>query len=261
MPALAVWLCAAAPALAQQTAAASSAKAPLSAAQKLMFDRPHLKKIHKPVVLIYDFQRKGMQLKKLGLAFKDRVRVIIDRVRAGGGKDISFEFFTGKHRLPYADIGNFHGNPILMLFLNNDLRAQRRVLGGQVNYFRNRIRDALAAKARVEDVTVAGPSGTGAGGAATGGAIAGKKITITPYAGDRNRAKFKAYEHKVYEFILAPGIPGEVYMLRSFVPNTDKSLPPLAEETLKFASVAELKPRSSGATADRPRTSTREIKR
>lgn len=209
----------------------------LSPAQKLIYDRPHLKSISQRATLRYSFTRRGETFKKLGLELKDRVTMTVTRLRKNGAKDMSFDFLTGRHRLPFADLENFTANPILMLFLNADLRTQKQVLGGQPNYFRNRIRDALQAKAKIADVTV--PTANGPRPA--------KKITITPYLGDRNRAKFKDYERKVYEFILAPDIPGEVYKLRSYVPGLDKAAKPLAEEILTFSSIEKLKPQ--GATA------------
>lgn len=205
------------------TKAQTASPRELSPAEKLLFDRRHLQNIRQLGVLNYRFRRKATS----GEQFEDHVRVKIDRIGTNGGRDVSFEFFNGKRRRPYAALPDFYNNPIIMLFLNYDIWAQSRVIGGKPNYFRNRIRDGFRHKAKIDEVTLPWP----------GGLLTAQKITIEPYVGDRNKEKFKAYEHKKYEIILSPDVPGEVVKISAVVPAKDSdnpNAPPLIEETLVF---------------------------
>lgn len=202
----------------------------LSPAEALLFDRPHLLKIEKPSVLNYRFKRKTTA----DDGFEDFVRVKIDRIKKNGARDVSFEFLTGNRQRPYGTAEDLRGNPLVMLFLNYDIWAQSRAIGGKANYFRNRIRDALRDTAKVEDVTVQRPDGP----------IKAQKITIEPYLKDRYKDRFKEYQFKIYEFIMSPDIMGEVVNVRTIVPakNADKKdAQPLIEESLTFENMSTQK--------------------
>ncbi len=203
------------------------AQSELSLAQKLVFDRPHLDNLKEPVVLRYTFRQSGPIWQKLNDVFKDRILMSIDKVRKNGAKDLSFEFLSGKRRRPYADITDVKGNPIVILFLNHDIWAQSRVLGGTPNYFRNRIRAALNGRNRVTDVTIHGPNGP----------IKAKRLVLKPYENDKNIEKFRDHIRKIYEITISPDVPGEVYGIRSYIPADKKAgdgAPVLAEQHLKF---------------------------
>lgn len=203
------------------------AQSELSAAQKLVFDRPHLDNLKEPLVLRYTFRQSGPMWQKLNDVFEDRILMSVDKVRKTGAKDVSFEFLSGKRRRPYADITDVKGNPIVILFLNHDIWAQSRVLGGTPNYFRNRIRGALNSRNQIIDVTVDGPNGP----------LKAKRLVLKPYENDKNTARLKHHVRKIYEITVAPDIPGEVYSIRSYIPadrKTDDGAPALAQQHLKF---------------------------
>ncbi len=66
-------------------------------------------------------------------------------------------------------------NPLLLYFLETTVRATAEATGGSPYYIRNRIREAL----------VAADLGAGEGAA--------REVTLTPFAGDPNRAKMGAF--------------------------------------------------------------------
>ena len=57
-------------------------------------------------------------------------------------------------------------------------------------------------------------------------------MTITPYVGDAKRLPLKAYAHTTYAFTFAEAVPGQLYEIRSLVPQPDGA--PLIEEVLTF---------------------------
>ncbi len=193
-----------------------------TSAQIALFDTPHLESIAEPVALTYDFRHDAAE----GEAFEDRVRMIVTEVGADGRKNLSFEYLSGSRQRPFAAIEGFRGNPLIMLFLQHDVEDMKQATGGPSGYFRNRIRNAFRDGAEVEALTVEHAEKT----------LAAKRITIRPFAADPNRDRFPEFAEKWYEFILAPGIPGGLYRIRSVVPSGADGVP-LIENSLTYRDV------------------------
>jgi hypothetical protein len=70
--------------------------APLTPAQTIIFNTPHLKDITGPTTLNYRFERKSA----FKDGFTDDVKVNIDRILEDGSKDVSFDFFSGDRNRP-----------------------------------------------------------------------------------------------------------------------------------------------------------------
>jgi hypothetical protein len=126
-------------------------------------------------------------------------------------------------------VSNAQGNPALLGFLERDINEMKRLTGGSTNYFRKRIRLALAETASVESITV--PYG--------GRQVQGKRIVIRPYLNDPMQEKMQKYLAKDYVFILSDQVPGTVYQIRSTVPGGQqgdrKNAAALIEETMTVA--------------------------
>jgi len=82
----------------------------------------------------------------------------------------------------------------------------------------------LAGGAEVEELTVEH----------AGGSFTAKRITIRPFATDPNLDRFPGFAEKWYEFVLAPGIPGGLYRIRSVVPSQTGGVP-LIENSLTYS--------------------------
>ena len=54
------------------------------------------------------------------------------------------------------------------------------------------------------------------------GPIKAKKVTMRPFLHDKHAYNIGPNVRKVYEFTLSPEIPGEIYMIRTFVPLEGK---------------------------------------
>lgn len=193
------------------------------AAPALMFDRPHLAAIEGATVLTYSFERSGAEAE----AFTDTVKAGVT-VNGDGTKDLAIQFLTGTHRVPVVDLRAYRGNPVVMVFLQNDVRSMSESLEGGFNYLRNRIRDALR-DAKAERIEAALGEGT----------VPAYRVAIQPFAGDPNAERLGHLAHKRYEFVLSPDVPGEYLSIRATTPGEAPDAGPAAkEDSLRFV-VAE----------------------
>jgi hypothetical protein len=210
---------------------------PLSPAQIALFETDHLRTIDTAERLQYRFDHKAASAAE---AYVDRVSLDV-RPRTDGAKDLWVEFLTGKHHVPYPPLSGFHGNPLVMFFLERDVEAMRAQTGGAASYFRNRIRHAFVDKAALREIEIE----------RDGKASAATEIILVPFRGDSRIAAFPGLAEKRYRFVLSDQIPGGLYQVASEVPGEAGETPRL-EETMTFAAAAPC-PRSEGpCTAPTP---------
>lgn len=198
-----------------------SAQDRISAAETLLFQTDHLKNVVPPATLSYAFRKSG----SAEPGFDDTVEL---RVRAvDGSKGAAVAFFTGERKIAFPEVTRAEGNPVLLCFLERDIREMQRLTGGKSGYFRKAIRVALAQSASV---------------AKTG--LSGAQITITPYVKDPLKDRIGKYASKTYVFTLSPDVPGGISSLRTYVPPLAgaPSDPPLIEERLSFVRVETARP-------------------
>ncbi len=204
----------------------SYAQEQISDAEKRVFMSDHLKNIAGPMTLNYQFIKAGA----LEKAFEDEVRLSIKPASAGPGKHCHIDFLTGERQyrqLPEV-IENATGNPVILAFLERDLSEMKRITKGQPNYYRKRIRMALAQTAEAKPVTIK----------YSGKEIPGREIILRPYEDDPARIRYEKFSNKSYTITLSDEIPGGVYKLRSVMQkraNKDAGAgKPMIEETLIF---------------------------
>ncbi len=207
------------------SAAAVFADDRYSDAEKLIFETDHLKKITKPAKLHYSFVKGG----SLEQSFQDNVDISVDKIMPDGGKNITAQFLSGPNKITFPPTEEARSNPVLLYFLERDIREMQRLTGGKLPYFKRRIQIALADHAEVRPVTIV----------YDGKEVNGKEIKITPYVNDELKARFGKHVGKYYLFTLSDKIPGEVYQLRSVTPDIQSGGSsgehPLIEETLTFS--------------------------
>lgn len=194
-----------------------------SAAQLALFDTPHLANIDKPTTLQYAYRHQGT----LESAFSDVVEMTITAITPNGGKNVSFNYLSDKHHQDFPPLEGFHGNPIIMMFLEHDVSTLSQQTGGSSLYFRNRIRDAFIDRATTETTTVH----------FGGRDMAATRIVMQPFLQDPLRERFERFAEKTYEFVLAPDVPGGVYSLRVVTPGAAPDRP-LEENLLQFQNAA-----------------------
>lgn len=195
---------------------------PISVVETRVFLDNHLGNLAKSVAVEYAFKRTG----SLGENFEDKV---VLKVHDGGkeqGRVAAAEFLSGARRFEMPEISNAEGNPVVLYFLERDVREMERITKGKQLFFRKRIRLALADSDSVKPVTVK----------FEGREIKANEIRVQPYLNDPVKVRFEKYEKKTYIFIMSDQVPGGVYQLRTTVASTEaNSDAPLVDETLTFA--------------------------
>jgi hypothetical protein len=193
-----------------------------SPAERLLLMSRQLDNVKPPSKLNYQFIKRG----SLEKPFSDTVGVSVVRTADGKCCKATSEFLSGERQLPLPPVDEAEGNPVILYFLEHDIREMNRLTKGSVNYFRKRIRMALYESASLRDVTVS----------YQGKSVAGKEILIKPYQDDPNRARFEQFTRKQYVFVLSDAVPGGVATIRSTVP-ADGAAAPLIEEELDLDGV------------------------
>lgn len=172
-----------------------------SEAEKRLFKTDHFKSVRQATRLEYAYRRSG----SLQGEASDRAVVSVSAPTAGGAHDVHVDFLSGPRKLELPDIKDAEGNPIILHFLEREVREMNRLTGGSANYYRKRIRMALADAARVRTVTrtVAGRE------------VPAVEIFIAPYRGDPARSRYEKFAEKTYVLTLSEQVPGGVVEMRS----------------------------------------------
>lgn len=194
-----------------------------SEAQIALFQTPHLDNIEQPVTVEYDYRREAGPDE----SFVDTVAMTVTAISSDGGKDVTFEYLTGSNRRPFGDVTDFRGNPLIMVFLEDDLQRMMKKLGGGGVYMRNRIRNAFLDRGKTQPITFD----------LNGRTVEGTRITVAPFVGDKNRERLGEYEHKVYEFVISPEVPGGIFQMRGMVLSPGSAGKPLAQDTLTYRGI------------------------
>jgi len=197
---------------------ASFAAQEFSDAERALFMTPHLAKLRPPMTLRYRYAKSGT----LEEAFGDTVTLKLAAQANGSCCAASAEYLTGARRLSLPDVEAAEGNPVLLYFLEHDIREMSRRTKGQANYFRKRIRMAVFQGARVRDVQLT----------YRGKSVGAKQYTVAPYADDPLRVRFEQLASKQYVFTLSDAVPGAIVALRSQVDAAAAGAAPLLVEQL-----------------------------
>ena len=157
------WLACAAWALAAQAGAAQ----PVSPAETLLFQTNHLQNVQAPLTLTYAMRKEG----SLEPGFADEVKVVLAAGPVAGTPSVTMRFLSGSRQRAAPDADNPQGNPALLGFLERDIAEMARLTGGAGNYFRKRIRLALAESAPVRPRRFS----------YAGKTVEGSEVSIAPY--------------------------------------------------------------------------------
>lgn len=174
----------------------------ISAAEQRVFLDQHLHNIRAAAALQYSFTQKGAEKD----SFTDQV---VLKVGAGAPdkRELKVDFLSGPRKLQLATVEGGTGNPVILYFLERDIRDMHDRLGGQEAFFRKRIRLALAERATVKPVKLS----------FAGRMVEGNEVTIKPYVDDPLKDRLRQFVTKTYVFTLSDAIPGGVHELRTHV--------------------------------------------
>jgi len=196
-----------------------------SEAETALFLTDHMHNLTPPMLLRYSFSKSGA----LEQGFNDTVEVAIEKPEAGAaGSRIVTRCLSGDRKVELPALDFAQGNPALLCFLERDIRQMERLTGGKSNYFRQRIRLALADRAEVRAIKIE----------VSGKPVEAREIRITPYADDPLRARFERYAGKYYVFQISADVPGGLVEADAVIPDKSADASKgaqLVEEVLKFA--------------------------
>lgn len=190
-----------------------------------LFDKAHLKNITQPGTLTYKYKKESF----VEDSREDTIKVHVSNIRNTGRSDLSFDFFTNQYKRPYEPMENQRGNGVFVLFLEFDVHEMKRLTGGEWRYFQRKLRWALAAGAEKKQVDID----------YNGKKVKGTQYIVQPYINDPKNARYKLYASKYYIFTLSEDIPGEIYEVRTIVPDGDtwqEGQAALVDESIIFES-------------------------
>ena len=179
-----------------------AAESPISEAEQKVFLDDHLHGVAAPAVVRYRFSKTGT----LERHFDDAVMLTI-KPKGRAARTVEVSYLTGEHKVMLPVVEDAKANPVILYFLEQDVREMHRRLGGSENYFRRRIRLALAEAAQVRPLSVL----------VNGKQVAASEVVIRPYVDDPMTARLGPFVNKSYAFTLSDQVPGGVVQVRSRV--------------------------------------------
>ncbi len=205
-----------------------SAEPGFSEINNVLFDSAHLANIEQPGVLTYEYSKESV----VEDSREDTIKMMVSNIRNTGRRDIAFEFFTGEHKRPYEAMENQRGNGVFVLYLEFDVHEMNRLTGGEWRYFQRKLRWSFAEGAKKKEVDID----------YNGKTIKGTQYIVQPFINDPKNSRYKLYAGKYYIFTLSDEIPGEIYQVRTVVPDGDswqEGAPFLVDESITFAGYSE----------------------
>jgi len=196
---------------------------PLSDAQLLLFETPHLAALHAPLRLDYAFRREEDGRDPVD----DSIRLAVMPGAEPGRFNVAVDFFTGARAIQYPPAPGFRGNPLLLFTLDRDSRELSAATGGTPGWFRNRIRRAFVDAATLRRITIE----------AEGRTVVATEITVTPFSGE---ARARRYQEMRFAFVLSEAVPGWIQMIRPDLPAGDGG--GAVRERIVFAGSGSLEP-------------------
>ena len=204
-------------------------KQDFSAAERLLFMGRPMVALKPPTTLKYGFRKSGT----LEEAFEDTVALKLQRAGNGACCSVVGEFLSGPRRLSLPDIDLAEANPVLLYFLEHDVREMERLTKGKQAYYRKRLRMAAYDSATVSPVSLV----------YRGATVKGQQVDLSPYLNDPARSRFEKYARKTYRFLLSEAVPGGVFGIRSVMRSEAADAPPMIVEEL-YLEGAEAPPAS-----------------
>jgi hypothetical protein len=189
-----------------------------SEAERLLFLQPHLVNVEPPRMLRYRYVNEGLSEGRV----VDQATLVLTYGADGKCCTVRADYLSGERALRLPDVPEARANPVLLYFLEHQVRQLQMRTRGSAAHFRRRTRLALADAATVSHATVR-----------WGGAeLPARSVRIAPYLDDPYRERFATEARTEYTFVVSDGVPGVIYQLRATVPGA----PPVREETLTLES-------------------------
>jgi len=191
-----------------------------SPAEQMLFLSDHLSNVPKATQIRYAYSKIGT----LDPASDGAVNLSVTAMPQGPGRHTHVDFLSGARKFDLPDIDDATANPVILFFLERDVRDMQRRTGGQASYFRKRVRMALAESAQVEPIQLD----------LKGRSVSATRISIQPFTDDPLKNRFRQLADKSYVFILSQEVPGQLYRMQTLARAPQNDAPPILEENITF---------------------------
>jgi len=198
----------------------SQQEEPVSEAERLLWLSDQVTNVEPGTLLRYRYEGRFVDEDPVD----DEVDLEVLAINEDGSRKASTYFFTGDRNRYVAPHEGVTGNPVLGVYLQEDVYGMEELTEGSWRYFHRRVKKALAHDAAIEDVEVE----------FEGRKVPAKRVTIEPYLYDEQRDQFEDYAEKRYEIVLSEAVPGTLYEIHTVVPAREPGAPPLREERLRL---------------------------
>ena len=190
----------------------------ISEAERLLFTHPHLATVRTPRTLSYAWSAQAAA----SASPPDRATLAL-RPRADGTCcSVHGEYLSGEMAVHLPDFDDATANPIVLYFLEAEVRRLQRTTTGQSAPFRRQVRMSLATDAHVTDATVRW----------NGKDVPGHAVRVAPFLDDPYRARFEREAPTEYVFLLSDEVPGGVAALSATLPGAGATDAPLERRRL-----------------------------
>ena len=187
-----------------------------SAAERLLFMSDQFGQVKAPTTLRYSFRKLGT----LEPGFEDRIALALKTGVDGRCCATHTDFLSAGRQLKLPDLPAAEANPVILHFLEREVREMQRLTQGSQSHFRKRIRMAIYNGATVQPVALR----------FRGRDVQGQEVRFSPFVDDPNRPRYENLAQKEYRFILSDAVPGVLYGIRTLVLTAGVAAPLLAEE-------------------------------
>jgi hypothetical protein len=199
-------------------AASGPAADPVSVAEQWLFVHPHLAATPGPRTLVYAYVAQEAAAPRA----TDKATLALQRRADGSCCALHGDYLSGPMAIHLPDLDAVNSNPILLYFLEGEVRLMERTTHGQSAHFRRQIRMSLATSATVGDTTAHW----------NGNAVAAHVVRVAPFLDDPYRARFEREAKTEYAFVLSDAVPGGVVAMTATLPGAGAGDPPLAWRSL-----------------------------
>ena len=192
-------------AAAQQQPPASAPGAGPSQAERLAFQQPHLANVPGPRVLRYRYVEENV-----GQPTVNDQAVLTLRLDTGGRCcDVHADYLSGANAVNLPDIAGARANPVLLYFLEGEVRRLQRTTRGQPAHFRRLMRQALADGATITDEPIRWGARS----------VPARTVRFAPFTADPYRDRFPDQAATEYVLVFCEAVPGGIYQLGAVVPG------------------------------------------
>lgn len=122
---------------------------------------------------------------------------------SGTAREAIVRMNDGRRTRQLEDFPADSGNPVVVTFLESSVNAMAKLTGGSPFYIRNRVKDALAKGADIEEITAE----------VNGAPVQVTRIVYRPFDGDPNAGRMGQFAGLTLRFELSRDIPGHFVRL------------------------------------------------